>query len=97
VWGKERGALVRTSRLPYELVIDAVSGGCGSAMHTGCVVGRDRNEIEQGSLAMGEYIRECRPDEIPEMTESGSSGRIVPRFINNIEWYSKIFHRTASA
>lgn len=31
------------------------------------------------------------PDEIPEMTESGSRGRIVPSSINNIGRYSKIF------
>jgi hypothetical protein len=74
-----------------------MSGGCGSAMYTACVARRDRKEIEQGSLVMGEYIRECGPDEIPEMTESGSSGRIMPRFINNIEWYRKVFHRLASA
>jgi hypothetical protein len=64
VWDNERSSLVRACWFPYELVIDAASRGCGRTIHTGCVVGRDRKEIEQGSLVMGEYIRECGPDEI---------------------------------
>lgn len=57
---------------------------------TGYVGGHVAMQIEQGSLAMVTIFESVGPDEIPDMTESGSSGRIVPRSIYNIGRYSKI-------